>query len=276
MPELPSLPRWQRRHRFRLGLRGLMLLILVMGVWMGYIVRRARVQREVVAAVRQLGGSVQYDDQRRLGKDLQIRQIRAHRWLVDRLGVDYFSSATIVRFGPSRGDEIAAQLGRLESLDSLTCHDAGLTDAGLASLEGLDLRMLTFSGCRVTDAGLRAVRGMKNLEVLNLSETDVGDAGMVHLVGLAKLYSLNLSRTRLSDAGVESIEKLRGLETLNLTGTAVGEVSVARLKTMVGLFYLLLEPNRFGQQAIEELRAALPHAGVNPFPTRTFSSPPNP
>jgi hypothetical protein len=49
------------RHRLRISLRVLMLLILLLGIWLGWRVNKARAQREAVVAVRKFGGWVHFD-----------------------------------------------------------------------------------------------------------------------------------------------------------------------------------------------------------------------
>jgi hypothetical protein len=55
-----STPRRRRRVR-GLSIRMLMLVVLVVGGWLGWICYRARVQREAVAAIVQAEGRVYYD-----------------------------------------------------------------------------------------------------------------------------------------------------------------------------------------------------------------------
>jgi hypothetical protein len=50
---------WRRYLRF--SVRGLIVLVLVIGAGLGWIVRSARMQREAVAAIKNAGGSVSYD-----------------------------------------------------------------------------------------------------------------------------------------------------------------------------------------------------------------------
>ncbi len=50
-----------RRKWYVLSLRGAMLLILVLGLWMGGRVNRATAQRRAVALVRHASGVVFYD-----------------------------------------------------------------------------------------------------------------------------------------------------------------------------------------------------------------------
>ena len=50
-----------RRWRVRISVRGLMVLILALGSWFGWVANRARVQREAVAAIERAGGHVYYE-----------------------------------------------------------------------------------------------------------------------------------------------------------------------------------------------------------------------
>ncbi len=45
----------------RFSVRGLIVVVLVIGGWMGWMVRCARIQREAVAAIKKAGGGVCYD-----------------------------------------------------------------------------------------------------------------------------------------------------------------------------------------------------------------------
>jgi internalin A len=72
-------------------MRALMMLALVPGCGPGWIVRRAHFQRDAVAALKRAGGHVWYDwysdDHGFFIKDLPPGW---PKWLVDRIGVDYF------------------------------------------------------------------------------------------------------------------------------------------------------------------------------------------
>jgi hypothetical protein len=59
----------------------------------------------------------------------------------------------------------------------------------------------------VTDKGLVHLKGMVNLEYLNLYGTGVTDAGLAQLAGLKKLKSLYLWQTKVTDAGVAKLKK---------------------------------------------------------------------
>ena len=54
----PALRPWRRYLRF--SVRGLIVLILVIGAGLGWIVRRASIQRNAVATIERAGGGVDY------------------------------------------------------------------------------------------------------------------------------------------------------------------------------------------------------------------------
>jgi hypothetical protein len=54
MPERPSPHAWRRR--LRLSVRGLMVVVLVTGGGLGWVIHRAQVQRDAVAAIKHAGG----------------------------------------------------------------------------------------------------------------------------------------------------------------------------------------------------------------------------
>ncbi len=59
---------WRRFLRF--SVRGLIVVVLVIGAWLGWLVRSARIQREAVAAIEHARGSVSYDWEWANGKSI--------------------------------------------------------------------------------------------------------------------------------------------------------------------------------------------------------------
>ena len=85
---------------------------------------------------------------------------------------------------------------------SLRLTDSGLVDLrGLKNLQGLNLSWNT----RITDAGLKELAELKNLQWLDLRETKITDAGLKELAELKNLQWLDLSSTKITDAGVEGL-----------------------------------------------------------------------
>ncbi|QDV38837.1 leucine-rich repeat domain-containing protein [Tautonia plasticadhaerens] len=232
----PARPRW-RRLVPRLSVRMLLVLVLVIGGGLGWVVHSARVQREAVEAIRRAGGSVQYDWQveaeRAALKNgmggmgggflvLPDAEPPWPRWLVDRLGVDFFGSVVEVDVIGGGSDALLAHIGRLDRLDHLRFLDSDVSPAGLSRLRTLSrLKWLDLGETNVTDAGLAHLRGLTALEGLGLDQTRIGDAGLAHLAEMSNLRHLDLSTTDVGDPGLVRLQGLTNLETLYLGDTRV-------------------------------------------------------
>ena len=70
---------------------------------------------------------------------------------------------------------------------------------------------LDLTSRKVTDAGLKELSGLKNLEVLLLQETMVTDAGLKELGSLTNLRSLFLPADRVKGAGFKDLAGLKNL-----------------------------------------------------------------
>jgi hypothetical protein len=115
-----------------------------------------------------------------------------------------------------------------------TAAIAGATfgDAELQKLEsvGKDLFWLDLSRTGISDAGLKVLAKMPNLERLDLRGTAVGDDGVRALAGLNNLETLSLYGTRVTDAGLEALQGLPSLRRLYVGGTAVTERGLDALR----------------------------------------------
>jgi hypothetical protein len=180
----PVLYRWRRFLRFSVG--GLIVLVLAIGIGLSLIVQPAHLQRDAVAAIKRARGEVWYDWQWSGGKSIPGGDPSGPRWLVNLIGVDYFSHVIMaVLHAP---------------------NDVTLEEAGLFSR----LEFLRASGPSVSDAGLAHLDGLTRLEQLYLSNGRVTGAGMVHLKELTKLKSLFLDGTQVTDAGTNELTRPAG------------------------------------------------------------------
>ena len=93
MTDEPVRKPWLYRFNFRL--RSLMIAIGILCVAMGWIIHRARVQREAVMAVQRAGGEVMYDWEWKWVKGAPVRTgtTRWPDWLVERIGIDYLANS---------------------------------------------------------------------------------------------------------------------------------------------------------------------------------------
>jgi hypothetical protein len=175
------------RSVFRLSMRALLLLILIIGCglgWVAHVIRAGRVQRRAVAAIYQAGGWVVYDTEWDHAQNPSAWKPRWPKSLVDRLGVDYFANVVFINLHDRGTDEVLAQVGRLTHLKQL--HRAGFA---------------------VTDSGLAHLGRLSDLQLLSLDDTQVTDAGLVHLKGLSGLKWLKLTSTKVTDSAVAELRK---------------------------------------------------------------------
>jgi hypothetical protein len=108
---------------------------------------------------------------------------------------------------------------------------AAFGDAELEKLAaaGTHLIWLDLSRTGITDAGLKALARMPNLERLDLRGTAVGDAGVEALAPLRRLETLGLYGTAVTDAGLPALQRLPGLKRVYVGGTRVTAPGLAIL-----------------------------------------------
>jgi hypothetical protein len=190
---------WRRYLRF--SVRGLIVLVLVIGTGLGWVVHEAHVQRDAVAAIVKAGGSVQYDWGWSNGNGIRAAEPWAPRWIVDRIGADYFGHVTNVSFSssPTRIDAVLNPVARLTRLEVLFLNCPCVSDAALAHLNGLtNLSVLALSGTQVSGEGLAHLKGLSSLSHLDLSNTVVTDSGLVHIGLRPKNWSSRNESLRLT------------------------------------------------------------------------------
>jgi hypothetical protein len=122
------------------------------------------------------------------------------------------------------------------------------TDDDLKQFEeqpAADTRELGLSESHVTDTGLRYLRAMKKLEIINLSDTAVSDAGLKELFetqshpAMAELWIRN---TKVTDNGLKYVGRSKSLRLVEVGGTAISDAGLEHLAGS-GLHKLYLETN---------------------------------
>ncbi len=239
MNEASSSP--ERRSRWTVTVRVLLLLVLAVGTPMGWWARRAQLQKRAVEAIEKAHGSVTYNEEitkraqnaRRdsiIKANIRFREAKtgavappfvsppsasSRSWklrLEGILGVDYVANATKVTAfgtGPDREFDLALL-------------------AYLPRLKFLSLRHKPLG-----DDGLRNVAGLHQLRILLLEDTGIGDAGLVHLADLSTLEELGLAQngSRITDAGLKHLRELPNLDELFLVYCPrVTEAGIAELR----------------------------------------------
>ena len=96
-------------------MRGLIVLVLVVGTGLGWLVRSARIQREAVTAITKAGGSVQYNWEWADGKPIAGGTPWVPKRMIDLIGVDYLGHVTRVSYTQRVLDLMNAQVVKIKA-----------------------------------------------------------------------------------------------------------------------------------------------------------------
>ena len=244
-------------RRIRISVRGLLILVLVLGGAMGWIVTHVNRARHLtpVDAIQQAGGFVYYDF------DEDEAWFSWPQWLLDRTGPEYLANVIEVNGDSDEpangvGDEMlraVAKLSRLERL-SLNNHKA-VTNAGLVHLQDLkNLRSLELSDTGVAGSGLSHLRGLSRLESLTLDRLPVSDRELGPLSELVNLKTLQLRGVAITDAGLFHLARLKNLERLDLDGVPITDAGLVHLAPLNRLNSVSLDDTQITGAGLSSLR----------------------
>ncbi len=225
-------------RRWQFSVRGLLVVLTLASLWLGWQASAARRQRRMVERVLHLGGHVEYDyriTRDRRGRTIGVPNARpgAPAWLVWVFGIDAFQNVVFVDLGETQAtDDDLALIGLVPSVESVVLTSTPITSDGLRHLRGLSrLRVLSLWKTAIDDRGLAHLAGHTGLENLVLDNTGIGDAGLVHLRDLTELEEwLGLCHTKVTDAGLPNLARLRKLRSLNLIGTQATKAGMRELQ----------------------------------------------
>ncbi|MEK6249609.1 MAG: hypothetical protein N2C12_15610, partial [Planctomycetales bacterium] len=129
-----------------------------------------------------------------------------------------------------------------------------LTDDQLAAVAGFtDTRHLSLERTVVSDAGMKHLRLLKNLESLNLNLTRVTGKGLANIEGVSKLRLLELSGPRITDHSLKHLPRLPSLEELRLRNTSVTDRGLKSIAQFSGLNRLDLEGTQVTGSGLDDL-----------------------
>ena len=162
-------PPKRKRRWFRFSLRTLLILTAIGGVACGLLgkkIEQKRKERELVSAIRTLGGSVNFDYQRtENSRPAWIdREAFGAAWLRAILGDNFFSDIEFVGFAPRPQSKDEAVDNVFEGLQRLP-----------------HLQFLYLAGNKINDDRLMTLGVLTQLQGLELHKTQVSDAAIERL-----------------------------------------------------------------------------------------------
>ncbi len=239
-------------RRLTLSLRVFLVLVLVVGGWLGWRIRRASLQRRAVAAIREAGGLVWYDYQRvRLpnGQDkfLPKAQPWTPGWLRRSIGDEYFQDVIRVALlnlndrnqgKPISTEELLGVLDGLDRLEFLWLVETTITDDGLerigraAGLADLAIELSPLQNNKLTAAGLAhlgALTELRKLSISGLSTLEDAPITWTFLARLSHLESLSIVESNVDGAVLSQLQGLTRLRSVMLHDTDPGDADLAHL-----------------------------------------------
>jgi hypothetical protein len=195
-----------------ISLRALLLIVLAIALWLGWIVNKAREQREAVAALQKFGGFVHYDWEfvngpvkvprgnllwmPTWGKFTPGAKPWAPDWLRRALGDEYFQSIAHV--------SLYVDIKK------------GVASAEWVNMGPADDEELRVGGGDFSERGLGYLRGLTRLKLLFLLEgsQQISDAGLEFLKNMKELQDLSVYGWHVSDEGIAKLRELKNLKTI--------------------------------------------------------------
>jgi uncharacterized protein (TIGR03067 family) len=164
---------------------------------------------------------------------LAIRGLGGGAWAFSNYALPGSRTTLYVKLDATKGDailtKIAPQMKALSSVTGLHLNDSSVTDAGLASLEGIDnIGQIDLERTAITDAGLTHLRNMTHLGLLIVSATNVTEAGVA---GLKKaLPHLQVTHSSHAESASElAITNAGGAERFDANGKLIEILFTHRL-----------------------------------------------
>ena len=250
-----------KRRWLRISLRTTLIVLTILCVWLSWHAHRAKEQKVAVNWVLKNGGQVLYTSEYEHGNQPSVRGTPSFvsKWLIEMLGVDYFSSVAEV-FGFRADLSDVTPLAALKNLESVSVDGTQVSD--LRPLSNLTkLEYLSLSNTRVND--VKPLAGLAQLQDLHLDATQVSD--LTPLSGLTRLKRLYLCSSKISD--LRPLANLAKLDTLSLIFTRSSDATP--LAGLSNLKELYLNNTQVNEVQIKSLQQALPKCNIKYRPIVT-------
>jgi hypothetical protein len=281
-PTAQPAPSKKRRRWWAFSVRTMLLVVLLIGLPLGWWTRKAQLQRASARRIDALDAAVVYDFE-------ELDEGRAttaaeHRIFLARLGAG--ATVQVDRPAPPKARPAQAiaryqkNLARLHGLKTDTAPAPTPATAPTPEPESTDApssktwrewardqlgvdysdsvtRVIAEHSRKIRDDDLAMLLDFPKLELLNLGETSIGDAGLAYVASLHRIKTLHLDTTKVTDAGLAHLGRLDRLETLSLgdNGDAITDAGLARLGPLGSLQVLEIGGPKITDAGLDQLRA---------------------
>lgn len=261
-----------KRRWLSFGLRGLLILVLLLSLPMGWIARdvyRAQRESEVVAAIEKAGGYASYNYHENVmwaeppepSGPWILRKLfgeHIHSYVTDVAGMEpeQFNTVVPMLAACRRLESLELPVGELsdESIDTITqmprLKDLVLFGTSVSPEQMQELTQvstltsITLKGPAATDLHLELLPRFPALEEVSLYETTITDRGMKSLGQLPELKSLEIEQApEVTNAGFAALSNCQKLTYIYAIGINVDEGCVDTLKSIPELDDVFITPD---------------------------------
>lgn len=149
-------------------------------------------------------------------------------------------------------------LPEIKTLAFIRLSKTDVTDAGLKELARCKaLRQLHVTDAHnITDAGVRELRGLENLEDLGLDRSQVTGVSFAELKALKKLKNLSLRGSPVTDDGLKAMAEVSSIQYLELPSTKITDAGLPALKSLKKLERLYIYSTGITDQGLKVFQSA--------------------
>ncbi len=253
-----------RRRFWRLSVRGLMVLVLVVGGVLGWQARRASVQRRAVAQLvaEGIGTSFDYEYDSE-GTYLVNSRPRAPGWLRRAVGDEWFRELASVDVYPGTlkagklSESAIRAAGSLDRLDKLRVYNVPLTDDEFSRMLSLSRpRQILFQETEVTPAALRRIASLGSVNDLTVrfKRPVCGSSCLPALAEMTRLKRLWLTNLEsFPSEEMAALRPLHRLEALLLKNSPGAESCLEHVRGLTALKSLVLQQTKVTDEGLKRL-----------------------
>jgi len=128
---------------------------------------------------------------------------------------------------------LVSKLSEAQNLIEVSAVNAAdFGDEQITILEPLaeQIAWLKLGGTKITDASLKTIAKLKNLNKLHLEHTGITDAGITNVKSLPYLEYINLVDTKITDKGLKDVAVVKGLKSVYVWKSAVTDSGVSQIR----------------------------------------------
>jgi hypothetical protein len=253
-----------RLLRFRLST--FLIAIALIAAWLAFYYSPQKRAERATQALRDSGVKVHFDYQRTSERGYSSkREPPGPTYLRAAVGEGFFQNTEWINLRDKRLTTTdLLPLAQLPGLRMLTLPKCDLGDEHLRAMRGLrQLKVLDLADNQITDAGLEHLAEMVDLNTIQLCNNPIQGPGLANLRKCSKLKMLVLMDTSLTDEGAAEIGKLESLEILNVSRTQITDAGLKHFEKLHHLQSLDILETKATRQGLEALRQAMPACGIS-------------